>query len=86
MTLGAHSDWSVLRALALDRRRGTSTRELLRSLPMDGDTARATLRRLADAGLVAECRSSAATPVSGEDTGYRVSAKGMAVLLNSVML
>jgi hypothetical protein len=53
---------------------------------MDDAPALAILRRLADAGLVVECRSPAAPLATSGDAMYRVTAKGMAVLLNSVML
>ena len=76
------NDWSLLRARAADRSSGASARALADAQRIAEADAVAALRRLAESGLIRECE---ARGESGH-APYRVTARGMAVLLNAVML
>jgi DNA-binding Lrp family transcriptional regulator len=76
------SDWSLLRAIAAARSSGASARAIADAQQIAETDAVAALRRLAESGLIRECEARA-EPGSAP---YRVTARGIAVLLNAVMI
>jgi len=75
------NDWSLLRAIAACSN-GASARAIADAQQVPEADAVAALRRLAKAGLIREREARA----EERDAPYRVTARGMAVLLNAVML
>lgn len=72
----------MLRAIAADRSSGAGARAIADAQQIAEPDAVAALRRLAESGLIRECEARAENGAAP----YRVTARGIAVLLNAVML